>query len=302
MPKTPKRRRLPLLPLLLLPALSVLVIFVIWPGLAYLPAAFKNWTPPMPLSDAPFVGLKWFREILNYYGLPELLRNTLILGLWDIALLPVPLILALAHQHCGSPLMKRSLDVMSLLPMFIPPVIVVAITQKLLSTEGLLNQFLGLFGVPGENHLLNGKAFYAYFSLSGLWSGIGFPFLVYKACLSSSGTDLHDAAQLDGASLLRRIIHIDLPTCRASFLVNLTFQIAGILCTNTERLLLFKNTANSAYSTTLDLYAYELTFRARSFPAYSKAMALGLMTAAVNLLLLFLARKATAKKEDIYAS
>lgn len=280
--------------------MAAILIFSIYPGLVYLPAAFKAWTPPQPLSDARFVGLKWFRDILGYYGLRDLIRNSVILGVWDIALLPVPLILALASHHCIFPGLKKTLDVFSLIPMFIPSIIVVSITQKILSTEGLLNQFLALFGAAPENHLLKGELFYAYFSLSGLWAGLGFPYLVYKACLSTSNKELHDAAQIDGASLLTRILHTDLPLCRSTFLVNLTLQIAGILSTNTERLLLFKNTTNSAFSTTLDLYAYELTFRASLMPAYSKAIALSLMTTGVNLVLLAFARKIAARAENIY--
>lgn len=294
-------RRQPLLLLLVVPALASILIFSIYPGFAYLPAAFKNWTPPMALGSAKFVGLKWFRDILSYYDLPQLIRNSAILGLWDILLLPVPLLLALACQNCGSHRIKKALDIFSLLPVFIPSIIVVAITQKILSTEGLINQFLALFGIVGENYLLSGQLFYAYFSLSALWSGLGFPCLVYKTCLAAASRELHAVAELDGANLLTRILWIDLPLCRSTFLVNLTLQIANILCTNTERLLLFKNTANSAYSTTLDLYAYELTFRSSLMPSYSKAIALSLMTTAVNLVLLFIARRVAAKTEDIYA-
>lgn len=289
-----------LVPTLLMPALASVLIFSIIPAVIYLPAVVRNWMPPMPISSAKYVGLRWFREILNYYGLSELIKNSVILGVWDIVLLPIPLALALATHHCGSHRLKKALDIFSLIPVFIPSVVVVAITQKILSTEGLLNQCLSLFGVPPENHLLNGELFYAYFSLSGLWSSLGFPCLVYKACLTGSSQALHDAAQLDGASLLTRILKIDLPLCKSTFLINLTMQIANILATNTERLLLFKNTANSSYATTLDLYAYELTFKSSLMPAYSKAIALGLMTTAVNLVLLFLARKATERTELIY--
>jgi len=177
---------------------------------------------------------------------------------------------------------------------------VAAVTQRLLSTEGLLNQFLGLFGVAPENHLLKGELFYVYFSLSGLWASLGFPCLVYRACLSASSRELHDAAQLDGASLLTRIIRIDLPLCRSTFLINFAMQVANILSTNTERLLLFKNSANSAFSTTLDLYAYELTFKSTLMPSYSKAIALSLMTTVVNLILLAIARSIASRQEDIY--
>ena len=286
--------------LLAVPALASVLLFSILPGAVCLPAAFRSWMPPQPLSAAEYVGLRWFRELLHYHGMPELIRNSVVLGLWDIALLPVPLAVALASQYCALPWLKKALDVFSLIPVFIPSVIVAAVTQKILCTEGLLNQFLALFGAAPQNYLLDGRLFCVYFSLSGLWSGMGFPCLVYKACLSAASRDLHAAAQMDGAGLLTRILHIDLPVCRATFLINLTLQAANILCTSTERLLLFRNTANSSFSTKLDLYAYELTFRASLMPAYSKAIALGLVTSAVNLTLLCLARRAAAQWEYLY--
>lgn len=286
--------------LLLAPAVLSVFIFSIYPVAKYIRAAFLNWRPPQNLSDAEFVGLKWFRDILGYYKLPQLIRNSVILGVWDILLLPVPLLLALSAHHCGSARLKKILEVFSLIPIFIPSVIVAAVTQRILSTEGLLNQFLSLIGIEGENWLLNGELFYAYFSLSALWSSLGFPCLIYRACLTASSDELHAAAQIDGASLFTRIIRIDLPLCQSTFLIYLTMQIAGILNTSTERLLLFSNTANSSYSTTLDLYAYELTFKSSMMPSYSKAIALSLMTSAVHILLLFLARKTTGRKENIY--
>lgn len=300
--KTSNRRRRKFNPvvLLVLPAITVLFVFSIYPILKYVPAAFFNWRPPQQLSDAKFVGFKWFKDLLGYYKLPQLIRNSLILGLWDIALLPIPMFLALASEHCNSVRLKKGLEVFSLIPVFIPSVVVVAVTQRILSTEGLLNQFLTLWGVQGENWLLNGELFYAYFSISTLWSSLGFPYLVYKACLSSKSTELHAAAQLDGASLLVRIIRIDLPLCMSTFLLNLIMKIAGILNTSTERLLLFSNTANNSYATTLDLYAYELTFKSSMMPSYSKSIALSLMITLINIFLLLIAKKITSKKEHIY--
>lgn len=286
--------------LVLLPPILTIFVFRLWPAIKYLGAAFTNWRPPQQLSDAPFVGLKWFREILSYYNLPQLIRNSVILGLWDIVLLPIPLILALASHHCSSIRIKKLLEISSLIPMFIPSVTIAAVTQKLLSTEGLVNQVIALFGGKGENWLLNGELFYAYFSISSMWSSLGMPCLVYRACLTASSHELHAAAQIDGASLLRRIISIDAPLCASTFFVNLAMKIAGILNTSTERLLLFSNTANAQYSTTLDLYAYQLTFKSAMMPSYSKAIALSLMTTIVNLILLSIARGTTKKKEHIY--
>lgn len=297
-PRTHKFRHSLLL--LAAPALLLIVLFNVAPMLGYLPGAFYNWIPPKTIADSQWVGLKWFRSILSYKGLWQMLKNTLILGGLDFLLLPVPLILALACQHCGSGRLKKTVDVCALIAGFLPSIIVVAITQKILSTEGLLNQFLSIFGIQPENHLLNGPLFYIYFSLSSLWSGIGFSLIVYKSCLGTSNMEQHDAAKIDGANLLQRIIHIDLPLCRPMFIHYFTMCCLGILSTNTERLLLFKNTANSMYATTLDLYAYELTFKSSFMPQYSKAIALGIMTGLFNLVMLFLSRKHAERKERIY--
>ncbi|MBR5564701.1 MAG: hypothetical protein IKW08_00910 [Roseburia sp.] len=72
--------------------------------------------------------MDWFKKILNYYNLPELIRNSIILGIWDIALLPIPLILAIACQYYGSSKMKKLIDIFSMIPVFIPTVIVLAVT------------------------------------------------------------------------------------------------------------------------------------------------------------------------------
>lgn len=286
--------------LLATPALLLIVLFNVVPMLGYLPAAFYNWIPPKTIADSQWVGLKWFQSILSYKGLEQMLKNTLILGGMDFLLLPIPLVLALACQHCGSDRIKKTVDVCALIASFLPSIIVVAITQKILSYEGLLNQFLGVFGVKPENHLLNGPLFYVYFSLSSVWSSLGFSLVVYNSCLGASSMEQHDAAKVDGANLFQRIIHIDLPLCRPMFLHYFTMCCLGILATNTDRLLLFKNTANSMYATTLDLYAYELTFKSSFLPQYSKAIALGIMTGVFNLFMLFLSRKLAKRRERIY--
>lgn len=129
-----------------LPALCSILLFSIYPMAKYIWAAVLDWRPPQPLFDAKYVGFKHFRDVLSYYKLPQLIYNSLILRIWDIALLPIPMLLALASQHCCSERLKKLLEIFSLTPVFFPSVVVVAVTQRILSTEELLNQFLLIWG------------------------------------------------------------------------------------------------------------------------------------------------------------
>ncbi len=286
--------------LLLIPAVVSICLFQLIPGLSYLPAAFLKWTPPQSLWQADFVGFRWFSEFFAYHDLWELVRNTLILGGMDIILLPIPLVLALASFNNGSVRLNKVLDIAAIIPMFIPTVVVASVVQKLLGYEGLISEITVFFGGEAKNFLLEGELFYVYFSLSGLWSGMGFPYLVYKSCLTTQNQDIQDAAKLDGCGLFSRIVHIQWPMCKSVFLINLAMQSANVLSTNTERLLYFHNNANSSFSTTIDLYIYNLTFTGSMMPAYSKAIAVGLISATVNIALLMFVRYGTRRRERIY--
>ena len=92
------------------------------------------------------------------------------------------------------------------MPRFISTVVVIAILNEILSpSSGILNQFLGLFGV--DPHLLHERAAMVppgvYFIRDLAVHGV--TAIIYLAAITSISPDLFEAAEMDGASRLQQI-------------------------------------------------------------------------------------------------
>ena len=56
--------------------------------------------------------------------------------------------------------------------------------------------------------------FRSIYIFSGIWQGAGWASIIYVAALAGVDPELHNAATIDGANLLQRIRHIDLPAIK----------------------------------------------------------------------------------------
>ena len=289
------KRNRSLLAMVLLPIALVLVF-----SYATMPygiiIAFQDYEPLRGLQKSSFVGLKNFRKFLSYYDLGLLFRNTIILNVYDLCLAWVPMFFALVLYHCPFHRLTKLLNSASLMPMYISTVILCSITQRFLRTDGMLNDIRAVFGATPTNYLVNGPLFYTVYVLSGVWSSTGQSAIIYSALLADRSNAQHRAAQLDGASLMKRIIYIDLPLMLPLFCVNLAFRAGAILANNYEKILLFMNTANQNYARVLSLYSYEVVFESIR-PQYSLSAAIGILTALVNLSLFALVSWLTKRWE-----
>ena len=133
-------------------------------------------------------------------------------------------------------------------------------------------------------------------SLAGIWQTAGFSAIMYLAALSSVPPELHEAAKVDGASLFRRTLHIDLPSIMPIAVILLILSVGNILNTGFEKVLLLQNPLNLTVSQVIDTYVYEVGLKS-PIPQFSYATAIGLFKSVVGLILLlavnFFANKTT---------
>ena len=81
--------------LLLLPALIYVLIFNYGPMYG-IQIAFKNYKGALGILDSPWVGFKHFKDFFSGYYFGTLLKNTLILSVYNLAVgFPIPIIVAL---------------------------------------------------------------------------------------------------------------------------------------------------------------------------------------------------------------
>ena len=274
--------------LLLLPPAVYAVLFLYGP-LYGLQMAFKDFSVAKGITGSPWAGFKYVEQFLGSYQFWTILKNTLILNFYElIALFPLPIILALLLNTVRSSKFRRTVQLITYAPHFISTVVVVGIVIMLFSPPGgIVNQAIG---AAGGNSLdfLGPSAWRHTYVWSGAWQTLGYSAIIYLAALAGIDPQLHEAAKVDGASLVKRIWHIDLPGIMPVTITLLILNMGSMLSVGFEKVLLMQNPLNLAVSEVIDTYSYRVAFQS-AIPQYSYATAIGLFKSLIALCLLLLA-------------
>lgn len=282
---------------LLLPALVWLVVFMYIPMYG-VQIAFRDFTPLTGITGGEFVGFKHFIRFFASNNFWPLLWNTISLALYElIAGFPIPIILALALNALRHKYLSRSVQLITYAPNFLSVVVVVGIVMMLLDpSTGIIPRVIqGVGGTP-SSYLTDPSWFRHIYVWSGVWQTAGFSAIMYLAALTSVPPEYHEAAKVDGASLFKRIIHIDLPAIMPIAVILLILSTGNILSIGFEKVLLLQNPLNLSVSQVIDTYVYEVGLKS-PIPQYSYSTAIGLFKSVVGLILLlcvnWFARKTT---------
>lgn len=272
---------------LLAPALIWVGIFSYWPMYG-VQIAFRDFSPATGLSGGNWVGFEYFDRFVNSYQFVDVLRNTVILHLYELAVgFPTPIILALALNAVRLRFFSRTVQLITYAPNFISVVVVVGIMVMLLDPQsGVVNHLIGLTGAQPIDFMGEPGWFRHLYVFSGVWQTAGFSAIIYLAALSSVAPELHEAARVDGASRLRRMWHIELPAIVPIAVILLVLSIGTILSVGFEKVLLMQNPLNLNVSQVIGTYVYQVGLKA-PIPQYSYATAIGLFNSVVGVILLF---------------
>ena len=112
------------------------------------------------------------------------------------------------------------------------------------------------------------------------------------AALAGVSPDLHEAATIDGATRLQRIIHINLPAIMPTIVIMLIMAVGGIMNLSFEKVLLMQTDSNTAVSEVISTYVYKLGIQRAQ---YSLSAAVGLFNNIINLILLVTVNKVSRK-------
>lgn len=245
--------------------------------------AFKEYSPRKGIWGSNWVGLENYMDFFGYYRWTNLVWNTLALSLYSLCVsFPMPIILALIiHVHQGKKLKKFAQN-LSYMPHFISLVVMVGIIQAVLNPmTGLLGQLYKLLGIVGGEDIRGSKeAFRHIYIWSGIWQGVGWGSILYVSCLSGVPEELHEAAKLDGASRLRRIWAIDIPTIMPTVGLMLIMNCAGLLSVGYQKAYLLQMTTNKDTSEIISTYVYKQGIRSGNT---SFGSAVGLLQSVISL-------------------
>lgn len=217
--------------LFLIPTVLVFGLFSWWPIIRSVVLGFQQTNL---VEAATFAGLDNFRTLLADPLLGLAVRNTLLFtGLALLIGFPLPIFLAvlMSELRRGSGLMR----VLVYLPVVVPPVVAVLMWKWFYDPDsGLFNQLLGLVGLGPYPWLQSTGMAMPSLVLEATWAGAGGAVLIYLAALSGVPTELYEAAELDGASVWRRLWHVTLPQLRPILLIMLLLQVINTFQVFTE--------------------------------------------------------------------
>lgn len=269
--------------LLIAPAVILTIIFKYVPMYGAI-IAFKDFSPMKGIAGSEWVGLKHFTDFLTSPNFSTIFMNTIKLSLFGLILgFPVPIILALMLNQLRRAAIKKNIQLVLYAPNFISVVVIVGMTFIFLSPNGPINQLIT--AITGEPIMFMSDPGYfrAIYILSGIWQAAGWASIIYVAALANVDPELHNAATIDGANLLQRIIHIDLPTLKPLMAITLILGAGGIMAIGFEKAYLMQTAMNLPTSEIIPTYVYKQGLQAGDY-AYSSAI--GLFDSVINVILL----------------
>ncbi|WP_431930774.1 ABC transporter permease [Nonomuraea jabiensis] len=252
--------------------------------------AFKDYSVLDGIWGSEWVGFRHFRAFFDNPVFWTLVSNTFILSAYFLlASFPIPIILALALNEVRRGFFQRTVQLVTYAPYFISTVVVVSMTILILSPSvGLANDALGLFGIPSIDFLGNPDYFRHIYVWSDIWQTAGYSAVVYMAALAGVDPGLYEAARVDGASRLQKIIHVDLPGIMPTAAIILILGVGNIMAVGFEKAFLLQNPLNLSKSEIIATYTYKTGLLNADF---SQATAVGLFNSAVNLVLLIVVNR-----------
>ena len=279
---------------LLIPGVLYFLVFKYAPMWGLI-IAFQDYSPFKGFLKSNWVGLRNFYDFFINPDFLRLLRNTLVMSALNlIFFFPMPIILALMLNELRNFLFKRTVQTIIYIPHFISMVIVYSITYVILSIMGgpVNGLMIKLFGHP-INFLASEAWFRPLILIQLIWKETGWGTIIFLAALAGVDVELYEAAIVDGAGRLRRLIHITLPSIMSTIVVLLILRIGYVLDNGFEQIFLMTNALNHSVADVFDTYVYEVGLR---LGAFSYSTAIGMFKAVVGLILIwstnFLAKKA----------
>lgn len=270
-----------------LPAVAYYIIFHYIP-IYGIQIAFQDYRIGDAFGASQWVGLKHFLRFFQSAWFGTVMRNTLSLSLLSLAFFPMSIILALLLNEVQNMRFRKMVQTVTYAPHFISMVVLCgAVTMFLSPSTGLIgmaiNAVRGAAGKESINLLSVGSAFKWIYVLSGVWQGTGWSSIIYFAALSGVDPQLLEAAEVDGANKLQRMIHINLPVLVPTIIIMLILQCGSLLNVGYEKVYLLQNDTILQSSEVISTYVYRAGLKGGQ---YSYSTAISLFNSCINAVLL----------------
>ena len=281
--------------LIILLPLAYLAVFKYMPILGS-QIAFRDYTFRGGIWNSPFVGLKHFKTFFQSPQFSRLMLNTLGLSVYGIVVgIFPPIILAIALNYIRIRWFGKVVQMVTYMPYFISPVLIVGILSQILSLTGPVNNLIQSMGGTPIHFMGEPKLFKTIYVFSDVWQKTGYNAVIYISALAAVDQELHEAARVDGASIWQRIRYVDIPSILPTAVILLIMSCGHILTIGYEKVLLLQNDLNMKNSDIISTYVYRIGLGSMQ---YSYSTAIGIFQSVISMFLLLVVNKISDKVSE----
>lgn len=247
--------------------------------------AFKDYKIKQGILGSPWAGGKYFNQFFSSPNFSLTLKNTLILSLYSLAAgFPMPILLALCLNEVKQQWFKKLVQMVSYAPYFISTVVMVGMLIQLMNVRtGFINKLISAVGGTPVDFMAVPGLFRTIYVWSGIWQSMGYSAIIYIAALSNADPSLYEAAIIDGASRLQKIVHIDIPTIVPTITLLLIMSLGNVMSVGAEKVYLMQNNLNLLTSEIISTYVYKIGLISGQF---SLSTAVGVFNSVINFILI----------------
>ncbi|TDF95044.1 ABC transporter permease [Paenibacillus piri] len=279
--------------LLVIPGFIYFLMFKLAPMWGLL-IAFKEYSPFAGFWHSEWVGFKYFAEFFSNVFFYLMLRNTVVISLMNLLFFfPAPILLALLINEIRIEKFKRLNQTIIYMPHFLSWVVIAGITFFMLSSDvGLVNKVIVSMGGQPVAFLSNPKLFWWVLLLQNTWKEIGWGTILFLAAITQIDPAQYEAATIDGASRLQKIMRITIPSILPTIIVLFILRLGHIMDVGFEQVLLMGNPYVRDVAEVFDTYSYNQGINQGNF---SIAITVGIFKSAVGLVMVVLSDRIVKK-------
>jgi len=284
--------------LMLLPGFALVLIFNYGPMYGLL-MAFQDFQVTKGIWGSPWVGLKHFEEFFRNPMAVNALRNTLLISALKLIFgFPAPILLALLFNELRDGLFKRASQTISYMPHFVSWIVFSALVTAMLSpSTGVVNQIIKLLGLKPIYFMANPPWFRVVLVASEIWKEIGWGAIIYLAALTDIDPTLYEAAVVDGATRLQRMLYISIPSVLPIAALLLILRLGGVLSAGFDQVFNMYNATVYETADIIDTFVYRSGLTNLQ---YSFAAAVGFFKSVVGLVLVLAVNEVARRLSDRY--
>lgn len=270
---------------MMLPGVVLLLIFSYIP-MAGIAIAFQKFNPARGyIFNQEFVGLDNFNYIFSMPNIGQVFWNTVFMAVSKMILgMIVPIVVSLLLNEITMRKFKRTVQTLIYFPYFISWIILSGIFIDMLSPgEGIVNKLIQALGGQPVYFLGDKNVFPLTMILTDTWKNFGFGTIVYLATITGIDPTLYEAAEIDGASRIKQVWHVTLPSMKMIIVLMMVLSLGNVLNAGFDQIFNLYNPQVMETGDILDTMVYRMGLLQTQ---YGPSTAVGLLKSVISCILI----------------